>query len=562
MMRIASAVAIVAGAAVAPAAAQQAPVVWPDLPPAVALAAVELFNHPGTIRFSGETWIGHGSAIAGDVAVVGGPLHLDGAVRGSVVVINGDARIGRDATIEGRLIVIGGMATGPGVAGLDDVQIFAPPLRYQRLEGGLIELAPAGREPGLAAGRDVGTARIEATAGVRGAYNRVEGLPIAAGPRLRFRGSNPLELHGLLIYRTAPGLHVDARQVGWHVRAEQYAGGHRRAGFGVIAFSEIVPIARNGLSEREASLAAFILHRDFRDHYERQGWSAFGWLGHRYRPTELRLEFSDAAHRTVPAAAPWSLLRNDEPWRPQPAIADGRLRALTLAFAHDSRNERITPSTGWLASLAVEQGLGGSLRYGAVLTDTGVVAPVDLAASPHFTALSADVRRYVRLGPNSRLATRVYGAGAIHAGTLPPQRQVALGGEGSLPGYRLFRFDCGARSATFEARGAVFFPAYGCDRAVLVQLEHHGAFPYARRLLAPLGAERYVGDAFGWVVFFDAGRAWTDAEERSGRTRGQDDFAADAGLGVRLGHVGVYWVLPLSGTARGINFFVRLGPRI
>jgi hypothetical protein len=555
-------VATVAIASAAPATAQQTPVVRPDLPPAVALAAVELHNRPVTIRFSGETWIGHGSDIAGDVAVVGGPLHLDGVVRGSLVVINGDARIGSEAAVAGRLIVIGGSATGPGLEGLADVQVFAQPLRYQRLEGGLIELAPAGREPGLAAGRDIGPARIEATAGVRGAYNRVEGLPLAAGPRLRRRGSNPLELHGLLIYRTAPGLHVDARQVGWHVRAEQFAGGHRRAGFGLTAFSEIVPIAPNGLSEREASLAAFILHRDFRDHYERQGWSAFGWLGHRYRPTELRLEFSDAEHATVAAAAPWSLLRNDEPWRPQPAIADGRLRALTLSFDHDSRNERIAPSTGWLAALAVEQGLGGSLRYRAILTDTGAEAPVDLDASPHFTALSADIRRYVRLGPNSRLATRVYGAGALHAGTLPPQRQAALGGEGSLPGYRLFRFDCGARSAAFEENGAVFFPAYGCDRAVLVQLEHHGAFPYARRLLEPLGAARYVGDAFGWVLFFDAGRAWIDAAERGGRTRGQDDFAADAGLGVRLGHVGVYWALPLSGTVRGVNFFIRLGPRI
>jgi len=43
---------------------------------------------------------------------------------------------------------------------------------------------------------------------------------------------------------------------------------------------------------------------------------------------------------------------------------------------------------------------------------------------------------------------------------------------------------------------------------------------------------------------------------------GARDFAADAGFGVRLGPVGIYWAVPLSSAGQGINFFVRLGPRL
>ena len=60
-------------------------------------------------------------------------------------------------------------------------------------------------------------------------------------------------------------------------------------------------------------------------------------------------------------------------------------------------------------------------------------------------------------------------------------------------------------------------------------------------------------------------RAWTERDAlRSagdGRSPGLDDFAADAGFGLRLGRIGLYWALPLSGHDDGINFFVRIGSR-
>ena len=144
---------------------------------------------------------------------------------------------------------------------------------------------------------------------------------------------------------------------------------------------------------------------------------------------------------------------------------------------------------------------------------------------------------------------------------LPNQFQHALGGEGSLPGWGPLSIDCGARSGTAlsgEARDsepAEVFPRYGCDRVVLFQAE------YRRTLSRTIG----FGGVTGWlprveleptwILFFDVGRGWSDAEE------GVDfDDRADIGAGFEIGSLGGYFAYPLGGD-RKVNFFIRLQRR-
>jgi outer membrane translocation and assembly module TamA len=65
-----------------------------------------------------------------------------------------------------------------------------------------------------------------------------------------------------------------------------------------------------------------------------------------------------------------------------------------------------------------------------------------------------------------------------------------------------------------------------------------------------------------WAAFFDAGRAWNELDALDGRGGGESDFSADAGLGIRIGELGFYWAYPLSGSGKGLNFFVRIGRRL
>lgn len=528
-----------------PAIAQESTPLSPD----AAASMLEFYNDPSTTRVQRETRIAAGATVDGNVASLGGPLVVEGTIRGDVVVINGDLRLLPGARIDGEVRVAGGRIEGPSGAMAGGYTLHHEPIRF-RVEGDRL-LPPEPGRPGLAAaGRPTWFGRTDLVATVDGSYNRVEGLPISVGPRIQLGHSNPTVLEARLSYRTRNGIRVHRRDLGHDVGIEQYIGGHRGIALGLGLHRSIDPIEDAGITDTENSLATFVLHQDHRDHYRRHGWRAHVRFVGATRPYQVRVEYRDESHQTVDPGTPWSLLRNDSPWRPQPLVAEGDLRSIVGRFEWDGRNHAADPSAGWLVRVEVEQGLGGSLVH------PGDGRPADA----EFTFASLDARRYLRIGPRSRLAVRAMAAGAPDAGPLPPQRQRSLGGEGQLPGYRRFAFDCGARAAHPGEAG--FFPYYGCDRAVLLQAEYRFALlpdpPISRRLGLDF-------DLFGnpeLVVFADAGRAWTQARGLDGRVdAGPRRLRPDLGVGLRMGPLGAYIATSLMSEGHGANFFVRLGPR-
>lgn len=528
------------------------------LPDTVAEGLVAFYNRDATTRLVGDAHIGAATGIRGDVAVLAGNLVIDGNVEGNVVVINGTLEVRAGGRIGGSAVVAGGdvlLQQGATIAG--GARAYREPLRY-RFQDGRIAYVPPEHERGLAAGIDLPFGRTDIYAAVHTSYNRVEGLPIAVGPRIRFGGAYPTTARALLIVRTAAATEIDPRRLGYVVSAQQLIAPSYGLSLGLRLFSEVVPIEIWHLSDRESGLATFVLHRDFRDHYEREGWAALAHLRRPGAPWALELQYRDEEHAARAAADPFTVLDNDGGWRAQPSVAEGALRSVAARLSYDTRNEDRDPSAGWLVHLDIERGLGGTLVNPAALVDG---EPAERPARTGFLSGHADVRRYARLSPYSRLAVRILAAGSLDARALPPQRQHVLGGEGSLPGYRLFEFDCGARREVVQLRGQPFHPYYGCDRMALVQLEYQANFPFARRLAESAGLSGSVGNLIRWVAFFDAGRAWTETGALDSRLGG-DDFSADAGLGLRFGPLGAYWAVPLSGSGQGFNFFVRLGPRL
>lgn len=546
--------------AASPAVAQDARPV--AIAPERAAELFEFFNRPETMRMTGASRIAAGTEIVGDVGVLDGPLRIAGRVRGTVVVLNGDAALDPGAVVDGDLVVVGGTITGVDSATVTGrVEVYRESLRY-RLEDGALVPPQAAAEPGLSAKHEIGLGRSDLTIASSGGYNRVEGLAVLLGPSFETWSANPTRVEAHLIYRTEAGVDIDASDFGYVLRLEQFIGGRRALRFGASLHSEIVPIEAWGLSDQENALSTFLLRRDYRDYYERVGWTAYLRAAPRGGRYDLRLGYRNERHGSVGVATPWTLF-GDAPWRPQPRVAEGRLRSVVANIGYDTRNEGVDPSTGWWIRAEVERALGGTLEL--PLVDVACVVPgcAVPAAAPVETEFASgfiDLRRYARLSPSSHLALRVVTGTSLNDRPLPPQRQHALGGEGSLPAYRSFQFDCGARAAGARADG--FLAYYGCDRLVLLQLEYRTAFPFGRGLGRKLDSDIDLGEAPGWVVFFDAGRAWTERVARNGRTEGQEDFAADVGIGLRLGQLGLYWAFPLSGREDHINFFIRLGTRI
>ncbi|HEX8695593.1 MAG TPA: polymer-forming cytoskeletal protein [Longimicrobium sp.] len=583
------------------------------LPPGIAERVVGLYNDPGTVRLTGPARIAAGSTVTGDVAVLDGSLVVAGRVRGDVVVINGDLELRDGAEVTGDVTVVGGAATGFERARVGgELLAYAERLDYVRRGERIYadvdrpDGRDAGRDAGRNAGRDEEAREDEARRGgdweeadddgwtierrsrrgradfivaTGNAYNRVEGLPITFGPVFETAGSNPFRLRIMGIFRTETGPELGPERWGFEARAEQFLGGRRAARLGGTFFRRIDPIEDWHLSDLENALSTFFLHRDYRDHYRREGGSVYARVDPAGSPLSSTLELRLEKHRPVEAGSPWSLFNNDDPWRLQPLAAGGTLNSLALTTRIDTRNDERDPSDGWLVRAEVERALEAELGG---LTGVEIVPgigdePVEIPFIQRdyglFTHGMIDLRRYNRISASSRLNLRLLAGGALGGAALPPQRQHALGGEGSLPGYGLFSQDCGARERRVDPRpadpnSALFFPAYGCDGFVLGQVEYRGTLSF-RMDVGHWGDDdewdggdddwrRFDAD-FAWVLFADLGRGWTHHDEFE-----DTETVADVGFGLLFGRLGVYLAVPVVDVDRGgegVNFFIRLDPR-
>jgi hypothetical protein len=558
-----------------------------SLPNDVSERIVAFFNDPQTIRFNGRARIPADGAIDGDVAVMDGPLSVAGTIHGDVVVINGDLELAPGAAVTGSITVVGGEILGAGAARVSgDMVAYSAPLEFARRGERIVVLGPDEREGSSGASlrtraRRPGEAHFTVT--TDGSYNRVEGLPIAFGPTIETGGSNPFRLRVRGIFRTEAEGPYGAERWGADVRAEQFLGGRRAVRVGGTVRSVVSPIEDWQISDVENSLSTLIFHRDFRDHYERQGYSVFATLAPRHSPFSGTVELRSESHEPKAAGTPFTLLRNGESWRRQPFAARGDLRSLVASMRWDGRSDPDDPATGWYVNGEVERALRSTLGQPELLvvpvfTDeplpSGARAAYDYGL---FTHGFLDVRRYNRINPTSRLNFRLLAAGSMDGSRLPPQRQHTLGGEGSLPGFGLLSLDCGARATVVSTLPDVFngrqptpfYADYGCNRVALLQAEYRGNVDFHVNLGDDDDDEDDRVDfdgvwdgSFGWVFFADAGRGWGD--DRLGSVR-QD--AVDVGAGVLFGRLGIYAAFPVASDGRylrddrGPNLFIRLNSR-
>lgn len=562
------------------------------LPADLAQRASRVLNDADTRRYEGDAQIESGDVIEGDVAVLDGDLALGGRVEGDVVVVNGSLRLSDGAEITGSVLVVGGDIAGQDSAEVGgEMVVFAEPVSHCRrgdavdVTGdctGLAAAVDAPAETGIATEReddgwegeddDNGNAQFVLATGR--SYNRVEGLPIKFGPAVETAGSNPLRLRALAIFRTEQGGGLGPERWGYDARIEQFFGGRRAFRLGGRAFSVVDPIEAGHLTDLENSLSTFFLHQDFRDHYHRRGWTAFATLAPRQWPLSTTVEYREERHRSMAPGSPWALYRNDEPWRPQPLAGEGRLSSVATLMEVDSRSDAQDPSTGWFVRGELEKALRSTLTRPEANTRADATLVEPQLYDVKWLMGTIDIRRYNRISPSSRLNLRLAGGASINGGGLPPQRQFALGGEGSLPAFPLFALDCGARTNTVSegpagTRGN-FYPRYGCDGYALFQAEYRGDMAF-RLDLGGWGDdedEEYADEgrwggwasidaALGWVFFVDAGRAW----------RGIDGYdeptVVDLGAGVLVGDLGIYFAVPVMDDRDrgGVNFFIRLAPR-
>jgi hypothetical protein len=562
-MRTLAAASVLVLAVAASATAQERSIADADLPRAVSNHLQSLFGRADVMRMDGPARVEADRTISGALAVSGGELTIAGKVEGEVVVVDGDLVLQPGAVVGGDVTVVNGE-----VQGLDSARVSGTITTYGRG----VRYAYGDEKHHYSDGhrwRSRHRYAEEYAVGSRFAvdvapsYNRVEGLPISFGPVVETRGPDPLRLEAKAIWRSEAGFHTE--QMGYLARLEQ-SFANRQLRIGGTASSVIDPIETWGMRDFESSLSTFLLHYDYRDYFQRRGFSTYMRVKPRATPFDLTVQFRQEDHESVAARDPWSVFNNGDGWRAQPLVAEGRIRSLGGQLKIDTRNDDSDPAMGWFVSGGVEHGLGGSLHtvaaYNPMLANAGIPStPVNVDFNSGFI----DVRTYNRVGFGSRLNLRGALAGSLDGKALPAQFQRVLGGAASLPGYSAFSADCGVRRAhvvrVSDDKQTAFYPAYGCDRVALFQAEFRGSLHFDFGYPGWDGDWDWHVDADpSWVAFFDAGRGWAlDGPASFGRADTGNLY--DAGVGVLLGDVGVYAAVPLTGRTRTLNIFVRLGSR-
>ncbi|GAC1476733.1 MAG: hypothetical protein NVS1B4_18070 [Gemmatimonadaceae bacterium] len=545
--------------------------------PDIAQEATQRINAALALRLSGPVVIARDSVVRGDVALRDGRLTLGGHIAGRLTAINSDVILLPTAHIDGDLLVVGGAVRGadPGLGG-GDIAVSAERV-YTKLRGDstIVErgLSDDQRWLGSVYSATTGSS-AQFALGTFGTYSRVEGLPIYVGPALRYNadwGTGTLKAYAVI--RTAgSGSSGDNR--GHSVTSDVRFGRGPGFAIGGRLFDVVDPVEDWQLRDVEASLATFLLRRDYRDYFNRHGVS--GRLAVAPSPQiELALSLSEERWRSRDSGDPWTLVRTGSTWRPNPQVDEGRMHVATATVRVDTRNDAVNPWSGWLATADYERGSGdltprggGGLRLLSTLGGPTALSPLT------YSRLFVDIRRYNRIAKNAQINLRAVFGSQLPGEDLPLQRRFAVGGPGTLPGFD-FRGGANAASTFCPGSDPVAGNPASCQRVLLGQIEYRGDLKVSvfgsddgsavqRRAHR---AFRYHSDAV-WVLFADAGRGWLLGPAGPTAVRyGLDaipalsTFRSDMGIGLDFDELGLYVTRPLNGDDARLHFLARVRHR-
>jgi Omp85 superfamily domain len=400
-------------------------------------------------------------------------------------------------------------------------------------------------------------------------YNRVEGLPVYIGPVFHdSSGKAAFNVAVMGIIRSANTFHWDDANLGHSLGAEMRVGRERGYALGLSSYDVVTPVETWQLPDPDAGLAAFFLRRDFRDYFNRHGAKATGTF-HMSSRSSLSVDWSDERWAATSAKKVLSIFRNGAPWRANPVVDAGRFHTLVARTNIDTRNNDLTPSTGWLILAEYERGSGRVIAPGPT---SPLARPAPVSQLTYGRAL-LDLRRYNRLSPTTWINGRLVLGGWLHGDELPLERRFSVGGIGTIPGFDFRKYEPGTVDVSQCSDGGQPPPGNPaqCERVALAQLEYRQELHSS--LLDFLNARPIRLRGIGFTVeptvvaFVDAGRGWLVGQpsgtlEYSSHSFPRfGTFRTDVGLGLDLGIFGIYGAKAVSSAKEPANIFVRLHRR-
>jgi hypothetical protein len=258
-------------------------------------------------------------------------------------------------------------------------------------------------------------------------YNRVEGIFLGLGTEKKYYwdGEKVWNAYG---------------SIGWGLKSHTW-----RSNLGLVrqfAFlsdegSGIIELGVEGytltdtkdqwiISQNENTAAALLIHEDFRNYFERKGFTIHTayYSKHDYLKTELKLAYLADSYDSLSNKVDWALFGGSKKFRANPVIAPGKMRSLMLSGGISTVTKTNRAQEGWC--------LFGSAEF----------AKKSWGSEFDFNQYIFDIRRFQPLGRFEYLNMRARIGSAN--GTLHQQKVFELGGLGTTNAFP-FKSDLGNR---------------------------------------------------------------------------------------------------------------------
>lgn len=474
-----------------------------------------------TVTFDGTTTIEADRVLTSNVVVKGGDLVVYGTIDGDVLVVGGTLYVKDGAVIGGNARIINGEVVredGGTIAGyIDRTTSGAARHREERSQYRRSSYRLNARWVEEITNLDNFIFR----------YNRVEGVFLGLGSEKKYYwdGHRQYNTYG---------------SVGWGFKSHTWRGNFGLSRQFAVSrgnggTSHLFELGAEGHSltdtkddwiirVHENSAAAFLIHEDFRDYFQRNGFSGHvAWYTQGEElTTQLKVEYRADTYASLEKRADWALFGGKKVFRDNPPIDDGSMRSVFGSAGLTTVSKTAYGPEGWSVYASGE--LARS-RFGGDFS---------------FRRVVADVRRFQPLGMYDNLNVRIRVGSS--GGILPVQKTFDLGGLGTLNARR-FKSETGNRMILGNAE-------YIINGDFLHDLDFWPSF-----LLRHFNFI-FLADA-GWI---DTALPSTDWMEGFEKVR-LSDFRSDLGVGIsnRSGsfRAAVVWRTDVSAPARFIFRFDR-----
>ncbi len=374
----------------------------------------EMVSQDDAITFNGDTEIAEQDTIQGDLVVKYGTLTVRGVVNGDVLVVNGSIYVKSPGHIKGNVRSMNGSITkedGAIIDGYTEESIESN--NYKRKK-----TARARYSYSFKPFYWVETPYVDNNFIFR--YNRAEGFFFGFGSEKKFYWDGSRIISGFGSFGYGFAMHRWRMQLGLDRQFATSDDVLYETGGEVHSITDTKDEWLMKLSEN--NLAAIFFREDYRDYYQREGFSVHTA---RYSKegdlsTMIDLRYSNDRYNSMFNQTKWAVFGGDRNFRSNPLTNEGIIKNVSLMAGLSTVERYRNRSEGWDVYAKVEYGgkeFGGKYDYNQALID---------------------IRRFQQLSDDDQLSFRLRG-GSLE-GAMIQQKMFELGGANTMPAYGFKEF--------------------------------------------------------------------------------------------------------------------------